>query len=328
MADIQHTDITGSDAIHPCDYYQSADPGAVGANKKWLDTTTSPPVQKRRNAANSGWDTVLDPAVYQAKSLLTTLGDMIYASGASAWARFAGNVSTTRKFLRQTGSGAASAAPAWDTLIAGDIPNLPSSILSSGQVAALRLPGMDESYFQSHVNGGGGLEIWYPLGANSTNGSGTGAVAANVMYALPFVVGRTGTLDRVAFNVTGAIVGNGRVGIYDSVAEYNIYPNALQVDGGSISTGTSGVKSTAISVTLAGGKLYWAVYVGSAAATLRVTSSGTCGLLLGMDNGLGAGPNRSLTVAQTFGALPSTFPGGAALSVTNQCPFVYGRYSG
>jgi hypothetical protein len=63
-----------------------------------------------------------DHTQYQLKSLLTTLGDIIYATAASAWARLAGNTTTTRKFLRQTGDGTNSAAPAWDTLVAADIP--------------------------------------------------------------------------------------------------------------------------------------------------------------------------------------------------------------
>lgn len=51
-----------------------------------------------------------------------TLGDTLYASAADAWSKLAGNTTATRKFLRQTGTGAISAAPAWDTLQAGDIP--------------------------------------------------------------------------------------------------------------------------------------------------------------------------------------------------------------
>jgi len=43
-------------------------------------------------------------------------------NGTPAWARLAGNATATRKFLRQTGSGTVSALPAWDTLLAGDIP--------------------------------------------------------------------------------------------------------------------------------------------------------------------------------------------------------------
>ena len=50
------------------------------------------------------------------------LGDMIAANGTPAWARVAGNTAATRKSLRQTGTGTMSAAPAWDTLLAGDLP--------------------------------------------------------------------------------------------------------------------------------------------------------------------------------------------------------------
>ena len=60
---------------------------------------------------------------YQKESLLTTLGDMIYATAASVWARLAGNTATTKKFLTQTGDSAASAAPVWGTILNADIPN-------------------------------------------------------------------------------------------------------------------------------------------------------------------------------------------------------------
>ncbi len=50
------------------------------------------------------------------------LGDILFRA-ASVWDNLAGNITTTRKFLRQTGTGAASAAPAWDTIVAGDLPN-------------------------------------------------------------------------------------------------------------------------------------------------------------------------------------------------------------
>lgn len=55
---------------------------------------------------------------------LTTLGDILYENSTPAQARLAGNTTTTRKFLRQTGTGSASAAPAWDTLQAADIPGV------------------------------------------------------------------------------------------------------------------------------------------------------------------------------------------------------------
>jgi hypothetical protein len=50
------------------------------------------------------------------------LGDIIAANSTPAWAAVAGNITTTRKFLRQTGGGAVSALPAWDTIVAADVP--------------------------------------------------------------------------------------------------------------------------------------------------------------------------------------------------------------
>jgi hypothetical protein len=67
--------------------------------------------------------------------LTAVLGDIVYASGAATWARLAGNTTTTRKFLRQTGDGANSAAPAWDALQSGDLPAATST--ARGAVKAL-----------------------------------------------------------------------------------------------------------------------------------------------------------------------------------------------
>jgi hypothetical protein len=50
-----------------------------------------------------------------------TLGDLLYASAGNTLSRLAGNTASTRKFLRQTGTGSVSAAPAWDTLVNADI---------------------------------------------------------------------------------------------------------------------------------------------------------------------------------------------------------------
>jgi hypothetical protein len=63
-------------------------------------------------------------AVTQAGLGLTTSGDTVYGGSSGVPARLAGNTTTTRKFLRQTGTGSASAAPAWDTIAAGDVPTL------------------------------------------------------------------------------------------------------------------------------------------------------------------------------------------------------------
>lgn len=69
-----------------------------------------------------------------------TTGDLLYASASNTLAKLAGNITTTRNFLRQVGSGAASAAPGWDTLAAGDIPSLDASKITTGNLDYARLP--------------------------------------------------------------------------------------------------------------------------------------------------------------------------------------------
>lgn len=60
---------------------------------------------------------------------LTTLGDIIYENATPAPTRLAGNTTTTKKFLVQTGTGSASAAPSWGTIAATDLPNPSASTL-------------------------------------------------------------------------------------------------------------------------------------------------------------------------------------------------------
>lgn len=60
-------------------------------------------------------------ALFDNVSGLTTLGDVIYGGASGTRTRLAGNTTATKKFLRQTGNGSVSAAPAWDTVTASDV---------------------------------------------------------------------------------------------------------------------------------------------------------------------------------------------------------------
>lgn len=57
----------------------------------------------------------------------TLLGSVPYQSNTNVTTLLAPNTTTTKKFLRQTGTGTNGAAPAWDTLVAGDVPTLNQS---------------------------------------------------------------------------------------------------------------------------------------------------------------------------------------------------------
>ena len=65
---------------------------------------------------------------------MTTLGDVIYEDSTPTAVRLAGNTTSTNKFLTQTGTGVVSAAPAWNAIAVGDVPALPASKITSGQI--------------------------------------------------------------------------------------------------------------------------------------------------------------------------------------------------
>jgi len=66
------------------------------------------------------------------------LGSIPYQSDSATTALLAGNTTTTKKFLTQTGNGSASAVPSWGTLVAGDIPSLNASKIGSGTLPVNR----------------------------------------------------------------------------------------------------------------------------------------------------------------------------------------------
>jgi hypothetical protein len=56
--------------------------------------------------------------------ILTTLGDMVYEDATPTAVRLAGNTTTAKQFLTQTGTGTISAAPAWGTIANTDVSGL------------------------------------------------------------------------------------------------------------------------------------------------------------------------------------------------------------
>lgn len=187
-----------------------------------------------------------------------------------------------------------------------------------GQV--LTVTARDGRSFESyrHIAGGSGLTNVGVAGVNTTSGPGTSAVvAANTFIAVPFIAPqRGGTLVSIDFQVIniGAGGGSGRVGLYDNVSDSNLYPKSLLADGGTISTGTTGVKSTTVSVALTGGSVYWMAYLtNNTGAPLILQLTGTdLTTMLGQPVAGGTAYNVAISVAQAFGALPATFTAGGA----------------
>ncbi len=68
---------------------------------------------------------------------MTTLGDIIYENVTPAATRLAGNITTAKQYLSQTGTGVISAAPAWATIAAADLSN---GTIGSGNIVLATSP--------------------------------------------------------------------------------------------------------------------------------------------------------------------------------------------
>jgi hypothetical protein len=190
--------------------------------------------------------------------------------------------------------------------------------------------GRDGDYIR-HI-GSTPFECWYPLGyslAEEVTTHTAVSLSSNALLAYPVVSPRSVSIDRLAFNVIGAggSTSLARVGIYQATSATNVYPSALIVDGGEQSCTGTGLKSTNVSVTLEPDILYWACYLeGGTSATHTVARRTKTANILGLMTSTSQDDATGLSVAQTYGALPSTFPAGATLQ-NGGGPMVIVRYS-
>lgn len=173
---------------------------------------------------------------------------------------------------------------------------------------------------------------FYALGPVSQpfGGMATVTPAINTLYAIPFMTGRGGVVDRLAFEVTtgGAVGSVARMGLYTNVDDPDVlYPNRLIVDGGEQDTTTVAVKTSTVSVTMPQATVYWAVlHVGVAAPVVRGLLGLATNNMLGYPSTIGGTPYTELTFATAYAALPATFPSGA-LPASASIPLLTARYS-
>lgn len=140
--------------------------------------------------------------------------------------------------------------------------------------------------------------------------STAGALTANNLYAIPLLVSRDMTVDRIGIEV--AIAGTAgcviRLGLYEDDDAY--YPGALLLDAGTVAGDTTGVKLITIDQALTKGR-YWAVAISDAAPSPRTLSPGSNAWPpLGCPTSAYTTSNYGYKKSQTYGALPSTFPSG------------------
>lgn len=188
------------------------------------------------------WQT-LPTYTFNSLSPMTTLGDTIYGAASGAGTRLAGNTTTTKKFLVQTGTGTVSAAPLWDVLSGSDIPNNTAQAGSVAQLLTFKSDGTGDAATVTY-NGGTARTISYnTVGAQASSAKLTSL--SGLTYVASSIVRMTGantfSLDTTSYQVqlngTGFIKASGTTISYDN-STYQVQLNGtgfVKVSGTTVS---------------------------------------------------------------------------------------------
>lgn len=133
-------------------------------------------------------------------AVTTTLGDISYGGVSGVKTRLAGNTTSVKQFLTQTGTGTVSAAPSWGALVAGDIPSLSAYYIP---IAQLPIKG------NSTTTGTATTSVTVTIGTTmATSSYNVGITPRDLLTAINwYISAQTSTTFTVTFvsGITGSI---------------------------------------------------------------------------------------------------------------------------
>lgn len=167
---------------------------------------------------------------------------------------------------------------------------------------------------------------YYP-GAIAYGGTlGTGGAVAQDMYkARPWIAPRTGTIDRLAIDVTTSkAASNTVIAIW---SDSGGAPGTVLGEG-AVSSASTGLKTTTVSVSVVAGTTYWFTYLSSTdTVVVRTPQASQMAPVGGFALG-GTAPSVTLQVAQAYASPTPAWPGGATWTDTaSSFPVVFYRWS-
>ncbi len=205
------------------------------------------------------------------------LGDTLYSSAANTLAKLSGNTTTTKKFLTQTGTGAVSSAPVWDTVSGADVNGNIAG--QAGSVANALTAG---TYLTSGGTYDGSVARTFTVDATSAN-------------TVSKVVARDASGNFSAGTITAALTGNATTAttstnVAGGAANQIIYNTAASTTGYATAPTTSGQV-----LGWNGSAFSWVTTIASATTATNVSggtvsaTTGTFSTTVTLNNGLADG---------------------------------------
>jgi hypothetical protein len=148
--------------------------------------------------------------------------------------------------------------------------------------------------------------------SNITSTTTTFVLVANTLYAVPIMIPKTNTYTTESLEVS--VLAGGKTMRYGIYTDTNGAPNALVLDSGTTSAGSTGARSITISQQLTAG-WYWMAVVCDGTPTVRALTTSPLPWL-GFSSGTDTTFHAGWSVAFTYAALPNPFTGGGALMTT------------
>jgi len=156
-----------------------------------------------------------------------TLGDTLYSSASNTLAKLAGNTTTTKQYLSQTGDGANSAAPSWDEINLGT--DTAGDFIATGAVSGVGLSGSasgEGSTFTVTSNATNANTantiVSRDASGNFSAGTITAGISGNASTATTWQTARSLTLSGDVTGTATGINGSGNIAVTTTIAANSV----------------------------------------------------------------------------------------------------------
>ena len=261
--------------------------GITGTSDYVLKSTGSAPSWVAQSTLSVGSATTATTATNIASG---ALGALPYQSSSGNTSLLAGNTTTTKKYLIQTGDGVNSAAPTWDTIQVADVPTLNQN--TTGTAAGLSGT-QSANYFYAAPDGTSGVGVWRAIVAADipTLNQNTTGQAGSVAFALTINNGGAGDASGSTYNGSAA-----KTISYNSIGASPLAGSTSLVTTGAITAGTW--NATTIDTAYGGtGQTTYTdgqLLIGNSTGNTLTKATITAGTGISVTNGSG-----SITIANT-----------------------------